>query len=175
MKKEKHLFLDLEDTIITPVLSGWWNTQIINERVIEKVLADWNPDFIHIFSFAIHNKRELDLFEIGTRPIIESFLKRKLDKVFSVEDDILPVCCKAKGLSIERTDFSDLCDFWGKQDSFRIFLRNCNLFGIFHPVEVLFLDDCVEDEDFSFHTPNIGGLIRKIDFNCNISVDFLQK
>lgn len=174
MNNEKHLFLDLEDTIITPVINGWWKTSLINEEIIEKVLSGWNPDFIHIFSFAIHNKRELDLFEQGTRPMIESFLKRKLDKVFTVKEDILPICCKAKGLSIEHTDFSDLCDFWGKQDSFRIFIRNSKLFSKTHGAKLLFLDDCVEDEDFSFKEPNVVGLIRKMDRNMDLNIKFLN-
>ena len=45
----KHLFLDLEDTVITPVIDGWHLFEIINQDKIQTVINRFEPNFIDIF------------------------------------------------------------------------------------------------------------------------------
>ena len=71
----KHLFLDLEDTVITPVVNGWDNTELINKELIKQIVDAFKPDFVHIFSFALHNKHEVEEFKLWVRPALESLLE----------------------------------------------------------------------------------------------------
>lgn len=156
--KTRELWLDLEDTIITPVLNGWLNTQLINTEKIRQIQQEFRPDSIHIFSFAIWDQFQLRAFDHGTRPMLEDFLGVKLGVVPTVDDDIIPACCKVMNLAPSTVDFQEMSNFWVKQESFRLFLRAKP-----RKVEVLFLDDVVTDETFAFPSLGISGKILNID------------
>lgn len=158
----RHLFLDLEDTIIAPVMEGWFRTYLVNVNKVKAVIAEFQPHAIHLFSFAIHNKLELDLFNQGTRTMIEEALGRKLSACPTVDDDIIPVCAKVLGIHYERLDFQDLCDFLGKHEAFRLNMRNMWGKGS-SPVELLFLDDAVYNESFEWPDLQVKGRILNID------------
>lgn len=163
---KRHLFLDLEDTVITPVMNGWFDTHLINIPKIKKIIQDFNPDEIHIFSFAIWNKDELQKFNIGTRPMIEEILGRTLSAVPTVDDDIIPVCCDVKGMSSKSVDFMECSNFWGKHESFRLNMRHqfkTNWPNWKIKTEVVFLDDAVWDENFEWPDLQISGKIINID------------
>lgn len=172
-KLSRHLFLDLEDTIITPVMDGWFNTHLINVQKIKQVIEDFDPIEIHIFSFAIWNQAELRGFNMGIRPMIEQALGRTLSAVPTVDDDIIPVCCKVKGISPDRVDFSDCSDFWGKHEAFRLNMRNLfrtNWKNWEIETEVVFLDDAVWDESFSWPDMRIRGQIINIDNHQHLTI-----
>jgi hypothetical protein len=95
----RHLFLDLEDTIITPVMEGWFRTEMINIEKTRAIINQFKPDAVHIFSFAIHNSHELDLFNQGTKEMIEKTLGIKLH-ARPTTDDIIFIASKVMGLSI---------------------------------------------------------------------------
>lgn len=162
----RHLWLDLEDTIIMPVMDGWFNTRLINLEKIKAFIAEFKPDFVHIFSFAVHNEAERLRFNLGSRPSIEGALGIKLGFVPTVDDEIIPACCKVLNISIDAVTFSDACDFWSKQESFRLFMRhhhkNTHLHG--GPgTEVVLLDDAVYNENFEFPDIKVKGKILNID------------
>lgn len=158
----RHLFLDLEDTIITPVMEGWANTELINVELIKGFIDQWQPTNLHIFSFAIHSTWDLARFKDDVQPRIEVALGRPLEIVPLTQDNIFRQCCKVKKIAFERVSFSDVSDFWGKHDSFKLYVRA--LFAQAHkPVEVALLDDAVEDEDFCFPSLGISGVIRNIE------------
>jgi hypothetical protein len=164
-KLRKHLFLDLEDTVITPVMDGWFNTHMINVAKVRKFIAEFKPDAVHLFSFAIWNQEELKRFNLGTRPMLENSLGIKLSGVPTVDDEIIPVCCRVKGIDPGRVNFSDMSDFWGKHDAFR--LNMMHMFKNTHEhdtdVEVVLLDDAVMNETFEWPDLRVKGRILNID------------
>lgn len=161
----RHLFLDLEDTVITPVMAGWWNTECINVARVKRVIREFQPHYVHLFSFAIWNERELELFRQGTKPMLENTFGVKLGLEWTVDDDIIPMCCAQTGLAISTVDFQECSNFWGKQQSFRLCMRehfkNTHKHGVH--VDVLFLDDVVYDENFFWPDLEIDGRIRNIE------------
>lgn len=154
------LWLDLEDTIITPAVNGWMNTQIINAEKIKLCMSDFSPTSVNIFSFAIWDQFQLKSFNMGTRPMLEDFLGMKLEIVPTVDDDIIPACCKVMNLSPTTVDFQEMSDFWGKQEAFRLFMRSRKFET---ETSVVFLDDVVEEENFAFPNLKLSGTILNID------------
>ena len=165
MITRKHLFLDLEDTIITPVMNGWWKTELINLDKIKGIIEQFQPDQVNIFSFALHNDFEREGFNAGTRPMIEQALGRKFSSVPIVENEIINVCCNAKWISPERVDFMDIRDFWGKHDAFRLWcqemFKNSWASGK-QDTEVMLLDDDVVNENFEWPDLHVKGRIIDI-------------
>lgn len=161
-KNVKHLFLDLEDTVITPVLDGWFNTHVINVQKVKNFIKSFSPDQVHIFSFAVWNEFERNAFNMGTRPMLEKTLGVQFSSVPTVDGEILPTACKVMGISRDAVEFSDMSEFWGKHESFRLNMRH--LFrSNKNPVEVVLLDDAVFNEEFFWPDLNVRGRIINID------------
>lgn len=166
MKTLKHLFLDLEDTIIFPVMNGWNDTHLVNVEKIKAFIADFKPDQVHIFSFAIWNQRELKGFMNGTRMMIQDALGVKFTVVPTVDDDIIPRCCDMMGLNRSTVDFQEMSNFWGKHEAFRLFVRSKLQTGWVKwkiESEVVLLDDAVWDENFEWPDLHVKGRIINID------------
>ena len=162
----KHMFLDLEDTIITPVMNGWFNTDLINVQKIASIIEEWQPDHVHLFSFAIWNAKELQGFNEGTLPLIEAALRVKIEWKPTVDDDIIPACCKVMALHRDTVDFSDASSFWGKHEAFRLFVRDKfsrHWANWGTNVEVMLLDDAVINERFEWPDLQVKGSIVNID------------
>lgn len=161
---KRHLFLDLEDTIITPVLNGWHNTELINVQKIRQIMGEFKPDTINIFSFAIWNGAELKQFNQGTRPMVERAIGGPLNIVPTVDDNIIPACCSILKISAKSVDFTEASAFWGKHESFRLFIRSLfrNTAAHGEQIEVLLLDDAVINERFEWPDLWIRGEIKNI-------------
>lgn len=162
----KHLFLDLEDTIITPVPNGWGTAELINVQKILKVIDEFKPDFINIYSFAIHNERELNGFNQHARSMVERAIGEKLHLVPRVDEDIIQHCCKVMKLAPSSVNFMEMNNFWGKHEAFRLSCR-C-LFGKVwktskEETEVILLDDVVLNEFFEWPDLHVKGQIINID------------
>ena len=158
----KHLYLDLEDTIIAPVMDGWPNTHLINVQKVKQFLAEYQPDYVHLFSFAVWNAAEKLGFETWTQPRLEQMFGFKFSWVPTVVDDIIPLCCKEMNVNRECLTFSDLHDFWGKQGAFRLNMRQ-RWKNNSTPVELLLLDDDVYNESLEWPDINIKARILNID------------
>jgi len=158
----RHLFIDLEDTIITPVMDGWFNTHLVNVQKIKDIIAQFKPDHVHVFSFAIWNEAELTRFNLGTRPMIEAALKIKFGAVPTVDGDIIPACCKVMGMSTDVVDFQEMSNFWGKHEAFRLNMRN-QFKNNKNDVQVMLLDDAVFNEEFTWPDLKVKGSIVNID------------
>jgi hypothetical protein len=156
------LWLDLEDTVITPVVDGWINSSIINVRKVKHFIDEFRPHSVNIFSFAIWNQHELGQFNKFCRPFLEKLLGTQFYFVPTVDDDILPVCTKVMNLGNGSVTFSDMSEFWGKHESFRLYMRHMYASGS-TPVEVAFLDDAVYNESFSWKDLKVQGQIINID------------
>ncbi len=156
----RHLFLDLEDTCITPVVNGWANSDIINQKKIRKWIEVTKPDFVNIFSFAIWNQAEKRKFNNDLRPELERELGIKFNLVLTVDDNIIPTCCRVMGLHPDMVDFQEMYNFWGKQGAFRLFMQD---FVKDNPTEFTLLDDVVFDEDINWPRLYSRGSIINID------------
>lgn len=157
------LFLDLEDTVITPVVDGWRNAELINVNKIKQVIRQFEPDDVNLFSFALHDSTELQKFNMHCRPMIEAAIG-PLSLTPTVDDHILPCCCKVTGIHPDRIDFSDMSAFWSKHQAFRLWLRaNLHWLSRGFGSEVLFLDDAVFNEQFSWPDDKISGWIVNVD------------
>lgn len=170
MSAQKHLFLDLEDTVIHPVneSGGWFHTELVNIPKVREFIKDWGATEVHLFSFAVHNAFELSGFNRGTRPFLEDALGVKFRLTPTVDDDILPACCRLQKLSPKHTTFQEMVEFWGKQPAFRMFIRerHAKLFpraSFEIPLHVALLDDAAFDEDFVWPVENILGCVRNVD------------
>lgn len=148
MQECRELWIDLEDTVITPVLSGWWNTEVINRDKVRHVIDTFKPDRVNLFSFAIWNHDELQRFNAGTRPMLETALGIKLNLVLTVDDDIIPICCRQLRIQPSTVDFQEMSNFWGKQGAFRHYMRHhaWKMAGHDKQLIAMLLDDAVFDE-----------------------------
>lgn len=162
----KHLFLDLEDTIITPVLNGWANIELMNVQEIRKIMGEVKPDQVSIFSFAIWNKVEAAQFDAHVKNQIERVLGVQLQLVPVVDDDIIPACCREMKLHPSTVSFRDLCDFWGKQGAFKMYVRSMFKAG---GVDVTLVDDAVFNEEFSWPDIGISGRIINIEQRTGVT------
>lgn len=146
----RELWLDLEDTLVTPITQGWHLFDIINLTKIKNVISDFKPQHVSIFSFAIWDQHQLGLFNRHCRPHLEQALEVKFDEVLTVDEDIKLACCREMGISAQMVDFIELSNFWGKQGAFRHCMRHrAKLFRQSNPNEALhtlLLDDVVEPE-----------------------------
>lgn len=147
------LFLDLEDTLITPVLDGWHNTELINVDKIRSFISKNQCEAVHLFSFAIWNQREKELFQKHCQPMIESALGMKLGRIPTVDDDIIPACCEQKRIHPSKVDFSDMSAFWSKDLAFVLCIKQW--FRINRSVHAILLDDAVEDTKIQFARNNL--------------------
>lgn len=146
------LFLDLEDTIITPATLGWHLCELINIEKINKFITKHNIEVISIFSFAVHNEREKMLFKKHDQVMIEKALGKSLFRIPTVDDDIIPACSKQKSLAPSLVSFNDIIEFWGKDLAFQLFLKE-EFKNNRVPMNIFFLDDAIED--FHFQIPKL--------------------
>lgn len=170
----KYLFLDLEDTLITPVFDGWGNCELINIEKIKNIIEKENPDTINVFSFAIHTKEDKKEFEEICKPMIEKVYGIKISHYPTVSE-IIDVCSlvSSKNNKMKKSvSFQELRRFWGKSGAFKIYVKGKfkSRFGpTTHPQEFILLDDDVENESFSYDDHLIAGKLINIDkINSNM-------
>lgn len=163
----RHLFLDLEDTVITPVFDGWPNARLLFEKVvaIQRIIEQWKPDFLHIFSFAIWNEAEKSRFNLFVRERLEEKFGMKLTAIPTVDGEIIPACCSVMGLQSATVDFQEMSNFWSKHEAFRLNIRHVfkNTHQHDKSVEVMLIDDAVINETFEWSDLRIRGTILNID------------
>lgn len=157
--------MDLEDTVITPVMTGWPNAECINIEKVRAVIAQFKPDRINIFSFAIWDSRQRELFNMFTRGPLQKALGIEFNIVLAVDEDIIPVCCKQTNLHPDRVDFQEMSNFWGKQGAFRLCMRNhaANLHRHGQTLITMLLDDAVFDELIQWPDLDTRVIITNID------------
>jgi hypothetical protein len=163
----KHLFLDLENTLVAPVNNGWESFELINIDKIRKAIDIFSADTISIFSFALWTKNDVDLFNQRARTTIEQTLGRGLTNVFSVHD-ILLKCAATVGKCPSTFNASEInreiSPVIGKQEAFKLFCKS----SYNSAAQVLLIDDTVFDEKFIWPQFNFSGIIYKIDSDIAI-------
>jgi len=160
----RHLWLGLENTIITPVLTTWENSQLINVEKIKIAIQKFQPHFLHIFSFDIWDQSKLKSFNTSIRLSIEKELGMEINLVPTVEDDILPICGEQMKPAREVT-LSDMNDFLGRASAFRRCMRKMFANTVQQGIagEVMLIDDTVHDEIFMWTDLQVKGCILNID------------
>jgi hypothetical protein len=158
----KHCWFDLEDTIITPVLSGWQNCEAINVDKMRRFIADNKFDRINLFSFAIDDDDDLAKFNQITKPHLEATFGFKLSATPTMQD-IASTCCAE--MNLKNTNVNEVRDFWSKHQSFRLYCKRwfSRSFRHGHDVHVTLVDDMVFRESFSWPTMRIQGEIYNIE------------
>ena len=80
-----HMFFDLEGVLI----DSWFNPEIFADLkpIIDQLYC------IDLFTFAIYNQEDMDLFNTSIRPKIESFFGKKVNIVQSREE-LIPILNK---------------------------------------------------------------------------------
>lgn len=160
-KMKKILFLDLEDTIIEPVLNGWYNFIPKNIVEVKQFIEENHFHEISIFSFAIWDQNQKKSFENSCKKWLEKELNIQFSMVPTMDDEILHSCCKQKKIHPKSIDFKDIIDFWSKDLSFLLCIQDW--FEKEKDIEIWFLDDAIEDIDFHLKKNNIHLKFRNID------------
>ncbi len=152
MQNCRELWLDLEDTVIAPVMTGWHTTEMINVEKVRRFIAEFKPDRVNLFSFAVWDAHQRESFNAGTRPMLERSLGITLNLVLTVDDDIIPICCKEMGISKATVDFQEMCNFWSKQGAYRLCMRHHakNMKRHGQSLHAILLDDVVFDETLTW-------------------------
>lgn len=163
--RARHLFLDLEDTVITPTAEGWHQSELIWGKLepIQAFIHAWRPEQVHLFSFALHTLDDLVSFNKWIRPRLENALGMPLVWTPLTDTDILPACCSVKGLRARTVDFSDMSAFWSKQDAFRLFVQHWSAKKGHPGIDAVLFDDMVLDESFEFPALALRGRLFNID------------
>jgi hypothetical protein len=144
MKKEGKgrrvaVFLDLEETIV----SSWADPVFVNVEKIDSFLHNHRVREIHIFSFAIDNETDKNVFEqSGLKKAIEDKLNVTIASYPSTQE-IMNACSSRTGNHFELFEFKSL---WGKMRAFHDF---CN--AKFSGCECWLLDDVVQNTLFINH------------------------
>lgn len=157
----KHLFLDLEDTVITPVVNGWDNTELINRELIKQIVEAFKPDFVHIFSFALHNKHEVEEFKLWVRPSLEAILGMPICVTPDMDEMIEPAVARSLNWHRDTVDFQDIVNL-GKQLTFRLYVEDMFKNSSKTPIEVMLVDDTVVDETWEWPDRNIKGTFVRV-------------
>lgn len=146
----RELFLDLEDTIITPVVNGWGSFELINVEKVRAFIDAFEPTAVNIFSFAIWDLHQRELFNRLCRPHLEKALSITFNLTLTVDGDITPVCCRQMGVSPGLVDFNEMSAFWSKQGAFRLWCRHhATSLRLHEPnlhLHMVLLDDVVYNE-----------------------------
>lgn len=161
MKKNRYLFLDLEDTVVEPVTFGWSNPKLINIEKVRTFIQQFEPTAVHIFSFAVATQTDRTEFETHVKPLLEAELGVAITHCPTLFDDIIPACSRQANLAAGTVSIDDVCDFWGKQGAFKYYVQQV-FKGLGQPVAVALLDDVVTDEDFNYPALGLAGWIRNI-------------
>lgn len=98
--------------------------------------------------------------------MIEEALGTHLTNTPTVDNDIIPACCRVLGITPGSVDFSEASAFWSKHQGFRLFcldhFKNAwRGWGL--ETEVVFLDDAVFNETFEWPDLHVKGRILNID------------
>jgi hypothetical protein len=147
----KHLFLDLEDTVITPCLGSWQDVDFINIDLVKRVIEEFSPDTVSVFSFAIDDDADLFKFQEHVQPFLEKALGCKFTIVPHMEHVREVLADVNNFISKDSVSRMDINDFWNKQKAFRDWMswnqrKHVQLGNPLPTITAFFLDDTVETE-----------------------------
>ena len=107
-------FFDLEETLIT----NWHDPLLCNVQKVKKFIADNNIKQAGIFSWAVWNQADVDVFNKTLKTWLESVFGIDFTEVVPKETAVITVCI-AKGLRCnDSTDVIDTASIFGKHGIF---------------------------------------------------------
>lgn len=148
-KVNKHLFVDLEETLI----DSWESGQLGPKGKVWSLLdthfgRDRPVTNATVWSFAVWDQKDVDHFNNNFKTWLENqFNLRFVDVVTTAE---MVVVCK-NHLGWNHLDTTELIQLLGKERSLEIWLKNHN----YRDCEVVLLDDVVENKTVHFHDKNL--------------------
>lgn len=157
----KTLWLDIENTILSPVVEGWHASVPMNIVRIQNYIETYKPDRLGIFSFAIHTDHDRNSFKLNWN----AYFLNKLGMPFAYIPNIEQIkkhCCSAMRISPDRVEFSNMCDFWSKQLAFELYVQGFSKGNVDEQHHTL-LDDAVVHKTFAFPKLNVSGQVLNID------------
>lgn len=138
----RNVFIDLEETVI----DDWHHGNFLSDNA-KRIFKTLQPrDKLSVFSFAIWNKQDAELFDLKFRKPLENFFCRPIVAVptlFEIKETI----CKFRRLSIDFCDFSSL---FPKHMAFIEFIRATEKCG-----EFILFDDMVTDWNIQVESKTI--------------------
>lgn len=151
------LLLDLEETMI-PV----WGTFIVPPAyadVIQRVAVNFQPQRTEIFSWAIYNQADLDVFS-REQDSLECEVGLRFDHVHDIDSLI------KQYNATTRIQVSDHCDFFDFISKERFLFDMANK-GAFKDQHLLLLDDAVSS--FIFKKADTNTVIEVVNTSDNLS------
>ena len=140
------LWFDLEQTLI----ESWDKPIIINQEKIVNFFKEFPCDEIGIFSFAIWDDKDREVFEFQIKPRIEETFGIKISHVPTKQELFHAIKKNHKC----QFSFEDFHDFWDKEKGFVDWIRATN-----SGTHIL-IDDMVEDCEMKFKNCEI--IMRKV-------------
>lgn len=125
------VFLDLEDTIIT----DWFNSELKNFHAVKTFLKEHQITNVWIFSFAIWDARDADIFDRKMKSWLEREYEIEIDGVVTVDEMEKTILWK-QGMEFTTSEFLSV---WGKQRAFHDYITLTQPEG-----EFLLIDDMVQ-------------------------------
>jgi hypothetical protein len=177
-KPTKHLFLDLQGTIVDTLEGTIHNAKIIDEHAlaIKRFIDATKPDFVHVFSNAIIDAEMQYRFNKYLRPKIETALGVKLSFVPTLDNEIRKACCAANGLVWPEVSTRNLLDFYDRGSTFYLYVQAARTWAVLRdhpdsiaPLEVTYISTNVNRVEFVFPRAHLSGNIWDISEVCNIS------
>lgn len=151
MTTKQICFLDIEDTIMEPVLlKGWYMADVLvkNCNKIKSWIDANSVSELHIFSFALWGPGDAKGWEDYKKSYFEKFFGMSFTSI-SMRDDILKACCIEKGLSANTVTWAEIVDFYGKETAFEFWVKQKTA-GTTENVVATLIDDAVEDSSRVF-------------------------
>lgn len=136
------VFLDLEETII----DSWQSGLLVNVQVLREFLEKNNVTEIGIFSFAVYNDRDLEIFNRDHKPFIEKALNVTVTSCVTVEQ-MQKSDTKFTGIFFD--NISDFISVRGKKDAFINFVNANIKFD-----KAMLIDDVVPNMTIRFNDLN---------------------
>lgn len=127
-----HWFFDLEETLI----KSWSNPVLANYRRVQDFIARCGIKEIHVFSFAIYDAADQEVFVRELKPFLERALGVRILSWPSV-DELLKQTIDLGGPAWTRVEY---LNSWGKVRAFADHVRHHCL-----PGHALLVDDVVPD------------------------------
>lgn len=136
------VFLDLEETII----DSWHSGLLVNVQVLRDFLEKNNVTEVGIFSFAVYNDRDLEIFNRDHKPFIERALNVTITSCVTVEQ-MMKKDTAFTGIFFDNV--SDFISVRGKKDAFINFVNGNVKFD-----KAMLIDDVVPNMTVRFNDLN---------------------
>lgn len=144
------LFLDLEETLIDPILDDNWQAASFipkNVAKIRKFIDETNPELVQIFSFAIRGPSDDWAYRTNLHHRIEEQLDCRVT-CSATRQEMIEACASVMNLHEGNITHGDLTRMWDKQLAFRMYGQYH--FGKLKDTNLILIDDMVQRETTTF-------------------------